>query len=145
VRVEVDRRVGSGGVRYYGGAVAAAHARSAGAGRGAPEPPPPPPEARAQFGDALYSNLTVLVARITPPGWEEAQAQAAREKSADGDGGGTDGGAAAASKPAALLLSVHVDTQWTTVVRAARGRTAELRGSAAGTACARLQPVATAR
>ena len=43
------------------------------------------------WSDALYSNLDVLVARVTPPGQAHV-------------------GTAAS----ALLLSVHVDTQWNT-------------------------------
>ena len=77
----VDRRTGSGALRYVGG----------------PGAPPRSPSSREQppagvvWSDALYSNLDVLVARVTPPG------------------------AAPQGRPgSALLLSVHVDTQWNT-------------------------------
>jgi hypothetical protein len=92
-RIEVDVRRRSGGVRYTGGPGAA--------GSATPTAVPPP---GALWSDALYSNLTLLVARVTPRAWDEA---------ADADAAASFG-LGAPPPPAALLLSVHVDTQWTT-------------------------------
>ena len=83
--VSIDRRTGSGGVRYHGGPGAAARARSA---PGAPEQGAPE---QGAWSDALYSNLTLLAALIEPPGWH-----------GHSGAGGAD----------AIMLSVHVDTQW---------------------------------
>ena len=84
VRVDVDRRVGSGGVRYVGGP--GARPRASRGGAAAPEPP----AEGTVWSDALYSDLDVLVARVTP------------------------GGSSVGMPASALLLSVHVDTQWNT-------------------------------
>ena len=84
LRVDVDRRVGSGGVRYVGGP--GARPRASRGGATAPEPP----AEGIVWSDALYSDLDVLVARVTPRG------------------------SPVGTPASALLLSVHVDTQWNT-------------------------------
>jgi len=79
VTVEVDRRTGSGGVRYVLG----------GAPRYAPYQHPLQPPAGRPWTDALFSNLTLLALRVVPLG-------------VHGD-----------KERSHLMLSVHVDTQWT--------------------------------
>ena len=86
---QLDRRTGSGAVRYYGGAARAAERHGARvAGRpGLGDPPP-----GAFFADTLYSNLTMVALRLT------------RRQTAGGE---------PRSGRDSLLLSLHVDTQWT--------------------------------
>ena len=90
-QAELDQRTGSGSVRYYGGAARATERHGA-VVEGQPALRDPP--AGAFFADTLYSNLTMLALRLTR-----------RLGHTSGRPSGRD----------TLLLSIHVDTQWTGV------------------------------
>jgi hypothetical protein len=93
-QAELDQRTGSGAVRYFGGAARATERHGPRGGGGAAVQVPPE---GAFFADTLYSNLTLLALRLT------------RRQ----HGGGTTTGSSGGRDT--LLLSVHVDTQWTGV------------------------------
>lgn len=93
-KAEIDQRTGSGSVRYYGGAARATERHGA---RVEGQPALRDPPEGAFFADTLYSNLTMMALRLT------------RRQHGDGHTTGS------ASGRDTLLLSIHVDTQWTGV------------------------------